>query len=56
MSITINNYIIVKPFKFLLPTVVKHSLIVGYADDHNLLKIIPDKSDRVTAASQLVLF
>ena len=37
----------------LLPTVVKHSLIVGYADDHTLLKIIPDKSDRVTAASQL---
>ena len=32
---------------------VKHSLIVGYADDHTLLKIIPDKSDRVTAASQL---
>ena len=27
-----------------LPTVVKHSLIVGYADDHTLLKIIPDKS------------
>ena len=23
-----------------LPTVVKHSLIVGYADDHSLLKII----------------
>ena len=23
----------------LLPTVVKHSLIVGYADDHILLKI-----------------
>ena len=37
----------------LLPTLVKHSLIVGYADDHTLLKIIPDKSDRVTAASQL---
>ena len=32
---------------------VKHSLIVGYADDHTLLNIIPDKSDRVTAASQL---
>ena len=35
----------------LLPTVVKHSLIVGYTDDHALLKIVPDKSDRVTAAS-----
>ena len=32
---------------------MKHSLIVGYADDHTLLKIIPDKPDRVTAASQL---
>ena len=32
---------------------VKYSFIVGYADDHTLLKIIPDKSDRVTAASQL---
>ena len=28
-------------------------MIVGYADDHTLLKIIPDKSDCVTAASQL---
>ena len=37
----------------LLPTVVKHSLIIGYADDHTLLKIILDKSDRITAASQL---
>ena len=36
-----------------LPTVVKHSLVVGYADDHTLLKIIPDKSEHVTAASQL---
>ena len=36
-----------------LPTVVKHSLIVGYADDHSLLKIIADKSDRITAASDL---
>ena len=35
----------------LLPTVVKHCLIMGYADDHTLLKIIPDKSDRFTAAS-----
>ena len=32
---------------------MKHSLIVGYTDDHPLLKIIPDKSDRVTAVSQL---
>ena len=30
----------------LLPTVMKHSLIVGYADDHSLLKIIPDKTDQ----------
>ena len=37
----------------LFPTVVKHSLIVGYTDDHTLLKIIPDKSDHVTAVSQL---
>ena len=29
----------------LLPTVVEHCMIVGYADDHTLLKIIPDKSD-----------
>ena len=36
-----------------LSTVVKHSLIVGYADDHALLRIIPDKSDHVIAASQL---
>ena len=34
---------------------MKHCLIVGYADDDTLLKIIiiPDKSDHVTAASQL---
>ena len=32
---------------------VKHSLIVGYANDHTLLNIIPDKSDCVTDASQL---
>ena len=30
------------------------SLIVGYADNHTLLKIIPDKSDHVIAASQLL--
>jgi len=34
----------------LVPTVAKHCLIVGYADDHTLLKIIPD---RFTAASQM---
>ena len=26
---------------------------MGYADDHTLLKIIPGKSDHVTAASQM---
>ena len=36
-----------------LPSVVRHSLIVGYADDHSLLKIIPDKTDRIAAASDL---
>ena len=36
-----------------LPTVVGNSLLVGYADDHSLLKIIPDKSDRFAAACQL---
>jgi len=36
-----------------LSTVVKHSLMVGYADDHTLLKIVSDKSDRLTAVSQL---
>ena len=37
----------------LLPIVVKHSLIVGYTDNYTLLKIIPVKSDHVTAASPL---
>ena len=37
----------------LLPTVVKHSQIVGYADDHTLLKVIPQKTDRCNAATQL---
>jgi len=32
---------------------MKHSLIVGYADDHTLLKIVSDKSDHLIAASQL---
>ena len=36
-----------------LPNVVKHFMIVGYADGHILLKIIPDKSYRLTATSQL---
>jgi len=36
-----------------LLTVVKHSLIVGYADDHTLLKIVSDKCDHLTAVSQL---
>ena len=34
-----------------LPTVVEHSLIVGYTDDHSLLKIIPDKMDRIALGS-----
>ena len=33
--------------------VVRHSLIVGYADDHSLFKIIPYKTDRIAAASDL---
>ena len=43
------------PYRYirLLPTVVEHCMIVGYADDHTLLKIIPDKSDRFTATSQM---
>ena len=28
-------------------------MVVGYADDHTLLKIIPDKSERLAAASEL---
>ena len=36
-----------------LPTVVEHSLIVRYADDHFLSKIIPDKTDQTAAASDL---
>ena len=34
----------------MLPSVVKHSLVVGYADDHTL---IPAKNDRVVAADHL---
>ena len=36
-----------------LPTVVKHSLIVEYADDYILLKVISNKSDHLIAALQL---
>ena len=36
-----------------LPSVVRHSLIVGYVDNHSLLKIIPDKTDRIVAVSDL---
>ena len=32
---------------------MRHSLIVGYVDDHYLLKIIPDKTDRTVAACDL---
>ena len=32
---------------------VKHSLIMGYTDDHTLIKVISDKSDRLIAALQL---
>ena len=32
---------------------MKHSLIIGYANKHTLIKIIPDKSDSVTGCSQL---
>ena len=37
----------------LLPSVPRHCLVVGYADDHTLLTTIPHKDDRVTAAAQL---
>ena len=36
-----------------IPNVVEHSLIVGYADDQFLLKIIPNKTDQTAAASDL---
>ena len=32
---------------------MKHSLIMEYADDHTLLKVISDKSDCLTAVLQL---
>ena len=37
----------------LLPSVVKHSLVVGYADDHTLLITIPHKNDCTAAADHL---
>ena len=37
----------------LLPSVVKHSLVVGYADDYTLLMTIPEKTDRAIAADHL---
>ena len=35
------------------PSVVKHSLVVGYADDHTLLITIPHKNDCTAAADHL---
>ena len=37
----------------LLPSVPKHCSVVGYADDHTLLTIIPNKVNRITAAVNL---
>ena len=37
----------------LLPSVPKHCSVVGYADDHTLLTIIPNKVNRITAAANL---
>ena len=37
----------------LLPSVPRHCLVVGYADDHTLLTTIPHKDNHVTAAAQL---
>ena len=37
----------------LLPSVVKFSSIIGYADDHTLLKVIPLKEDRYRAADEI---
>jgi len=37
----------------LLPSVIKHSLVVGYADDHTLLTTIPTKNNRGVAADHL---
>ena len=35
------------------PSVPRHCLVVGYADDHTLLTTIPHKDNRVTAVAQL---
>jgi len=37
----------------LLPTVVKHSLVVGYVDDHTLLMTVPHNNARTTVANNL---
>ena len=37
----------------MLPSVVQFSSIIGYADDHTLLKVIPLKEDRHRAAEEL---
>jgi len=37
----------------LLPRIPKHSLVIGYADDHTLAIIIPRKEDRAIAAACL---
>jgi len=37
----------------LLPTVVKHSLVIGYADDHTLLMTVPHKNARIAATNNL---
>ena len=36
-----------------LPSVVQFSSVIGYADDHTLLKIIPLKQDRLRATDEL---
>ena len=37
----------------LLPSVIKHSLVVGYADNHILLMTIPTKDNHGIAADHL---
>ena len=37
----------------LLPRIPKHSLVIGYADDHTLAIIIPRKEDRAIATACL---
>ena len=36
-----------------LPSVVNFTSVMGYADDHTLLKVIPVKSDRLKAADEI---